>query len=254
MAQKPYYMVSSLARGIKIIELLVNNESMTVSEVALALDIHRTVSHRFLATLQELGYVQKDGQSRYRLSFRLFEMGMKTSNAFDIRQISRSFMQELARISTETVNLGQLDGLEVIIIDKIVSREVIRSDLMIGARLPLNATAQGKIFLAFLPQEESKELIDRLTFQAFTPNTITNSSKLISELEEIRSNGFAINNEELDPGVRAISAPIFSHEGRIKFTISIAGFARSMTDEKLSMLKKPIMKAAHEMSQLQKPK
>lgn len=254
MAKKPYYMVSSLARGIKIIELLANNENMTVSEVASTLDIHRTVSHRFLATLQELGYVQKDGQSRYRLSFRLFEMGMKISNAFDIRQISRSFMQELARISNETVNLGQLDGLEVIIIDKIVSREVIRSDLMIGARLPLTATAQGKTFLAFLPQEESKELIDRLPFQAFTPNTITNPSKLITELEEIRSSGFAINNEELDPGVRSISAPIFSHDGGIRFTISIAGFARSMTDEKLSLLKKPIMKAAHEMSQLQKPK
>ncbi len=249
MSKKPYFMVSSLARGIKIIELLVEKECMSVTEVASELDIHRTVSHRFLATLHELGYVKKDKQSRYRLSFRLFEMGMKLSNAFDIRQIARPYMQELASMSNETVNMGQLDGHEVIIIDKIVSREVLRRDLMIGARLPLHASAQGKILLALLPEKDQEELINKISFQVYTPNTIVCLSDLLSELKKIRSSGVAINDEEEDIGIRGISAPIFDHEGKATFALSIAGVTRRMTDEKLDLLKEPIMNATKEISQ-----
>jgi DNA-binding transcriptional ArsR family regulator len=97
-----YFFIGSLAKGIKIMELLAEQKQLTVSGVAKLLGSNRAASHRFLATLRELGYVEKDEEDRYRLTFKVFELGMKVANRFEIRQIARPLMQELALAFRET--------------------------------------------------------------------------------------------------------------------------------------------------------
>ena len=100
---KKYFQIASLEKGVKILELLAVHEELTVSKVAELMDLNRAGSHRFLATLRELGWVEKNEQGRYQLTFRILELGMAVANRFEIRQVARPFMQTLSTASRETV-------------------------------------------------------------------------------------------------------------------------------------------------------
>ena len=135
--------------GFTILELLSENGEMSVSEVAAGLGIHRSASYRFLASLKQMGYVVQEPDSRYKLSFKLFELGMKLINSLEIKQVARPYMQELSSMYNETVNLGYWNGVDIIYLDKIESSELIRIDLAVGRRIPIYCTALGKSILAF---------------------------------------------------------------------------------------------------------
>jgi len=150
--KKRYYQIASLEKGVKVLELLADQKALTVSQVAVSLGLNRAASHRFLATLKDLGYVEKNDDNRYQLTFRVLELGMKVVNRSEVRQEARDFMQELARISNETVNLGYFDGRQILHLDKIDSCEILRIDAPLGSRTPAYCTALGKAILAHLPR------------------------------------------------------------------------------------------------------
>lgn len=244
-----YYYISSLAKGIRIMELLAEQKRLSVSEVAKALGYNRAGSHRFLATLRELGYVEKDTDDRYKLTFKLLEMGMKVVNRFEIRQIARPFMQELSLATRETVNLGHFDGTGILHIDKIDSLEILRMDSPIGSRAPAYCTALGKAALAALTSEEFDRFLARTTLKPHGPNTITSKKKFRQAIEEIRMRGFAVDNEELSPGLRCVAAPVFDHSGRADYAISVSGPAARMTPERIEDLQPLVQKICRQLSQ-----
>jgi DNA-binding IclR family transcriptional regulator len=248
MAKKPYYFVSSLARGIKILEILAEKGPATVTELATYLGVHRTASHRFLNTFRDLGYVVQDSSSRYKLSFRLFEQGMKTVHALKIEKMARPFMEELAEFSKETVNLGYLDGKEIVYIDKIITRNILRMEFALGCRVPAQGSAMGKSAMAFLPQIELQPIIKTISFKAYTSKTIITPAKLVEELERVRKNGFAIDDEESAMGVRCVAAPILDYKGPTRYAMSIAGPTSRMTNEKLPRFQKRIKLACTNLS------
>mgnify|MGYP000091367075 CR=1 FL=1 len=248
MDEKAYYKVSSLERGLRILELLAEHGSLKVSEVASLLGTHRSAAHRFLATLKELGYVVQDSASRYRLSFRLFEMGIAMVNALGIRQITRPFMEELAEISGETVNLGHWEGDEIVYIDKVKSREVLLMDLAIGTRVPTFCSAMGKAILAHRSEEEIRVFLSSASFKPLTPKTNIDPEKLRLELELIRQRGFATDDEEMVTGIRCLAAPVFDYNGRPEYAISLSGPKSRLTDERLSLLSKDLKRVCQELS------
>lgn len=248
MPEKPYYKVSSLERGLRILELLAKEGSLKVSEVAAYLGTHRSAAHRFLATLKELGYVVQDPSSRYRLSFRIFEMGMNMVNSLGIRQITRPFLEELAEISNETVNLGHWEGEEIVYIDKVKSREVLLMDLAIGTRVPTFCSAMGKAILAHRSEEEIRVFLSSSSFKPLTPKTKTNPEVLRKELAEIRNRGFAIDDEEMVVGIRCLAAPIFDYNGRPEYAISISGPTSRLTFEKIEALSLDLKRVCAELS------
>ncbi len=248
MEEKAYYKVSSLERGLRILELLAEHGSLKVSEVATLLGTHRSAAHRFLATLKELGYVVQDSASRYRLSFRLFEMGIAMVNALGIRQITRPFLEELAEISGETVNLGHWEGDEIVYIDKVKSREVLLMDLAIGTRVPTFCSAMGKAILAHRSEEEIRVFLSSASFKPLTPKTNTDPEKLRLELELIRQRGFATDDEEMVTGIRCLAAPVFDYNGRPEYAISLSGPKSRLTDERLSLLSKDLKRICEELS------
>lgn len=248
MEEKPYYKISSLERGIKILELLAQKGSLKVSEVATLLGTHRSAAHRFLATLKELGYVVQDSSSRYRLSFRLFEMGMAMVNALGIRQITRPFLEELAELSNETVNLGHWEGEEIVYIDKVKSREVLLMDLAIGTRVPTYCSAMGKAVLAFRSEEEVRVFLSSANFQPLTPKTRTDPEILREELKLIRQRGFAVDDEEMVLGIRCLAAPVFDYNGRPEYAISISGPSSRLTNERIEELSVDLKRICSELS------
>ena len=244
-----YFFIGSLAKGIKIMELLAEQKQLTVSRVARLLDTNRAASHRFLATLRELGYVEKDEDDRYRLTFKIFEIGMKVAKRFEIGQIARPLMQELALASGETVNLGHFDGKAVLHIDKIDSREILRMDFPIGSRAPAYCTALGKAVLAFLPREEFERFLSRTTLKPHGPNTITTKKRFRLAIDDIRHRGYAVDDEELSAGLRCVAAPVFDHTGRVTYAVSVSGPSLRMTPKRIEDIHPLVQKICRRLSQ-----
>lgn len=250
MNQKPYYSISSLERGLRVLETLAEKGSLSVSELAAQLGMHRSASHRFLATLKGLGYVVQDpANSRYRLSFRLFELGIKVVENLGIRQVARPIMEELANITNETVNLGHLDGKEIIYIEKIESTQILRMGLAIGARVPVHCSALGKSILAFLPERERDTLIRSIDLTQRTPNTITSLEKLYEEIKRIRRQGYAVDDEEMALGIRCVAAPVFDYSGYPRYAVSIEGPTSRMTDGNLQRFREAVKEACNRLSE-----
>jgi DNA-binding IclR family transcriptional regulator len=244
-----YYFIGSLAKGIKVMELLAEQKHLTVSGVARMLDTNRAASHRFLATLRELGYVEKDEEDRYRLTFKVFELGMKVANRFEIRQIARPLMQQLALASGETVNLGLFDGKGILHVDKIDSLEILRMDSPIGSRAPAYCTALGKAILAFLPRDEFERFLARVTFKPHGPNTITTKKNFRLAVEDIRNRGYAVDDQEMSAGLRCVAAPVFDHLGRAAYAISVSGPSLRMTPKRIEDIHPLVQKICRQLSQ-----
>jgi DNA-binding IclR family transcriptional regulator len=244
-----YFFIGSLAKGIKIMELLAEQKQLSVSGVAKLLGSNRAASHRFLATLRELGYVEKDEDDRYRLTFKVFELGMKVANRFEIRQIARPLMQELALAFRETVNLGHFDGKGILHVDKIDSLEILRMDSPIGSRAPAYCTALGKAVLAFLPREEFERFLSRTTLKPHGPNTITTKKLFRLAVEDIRHRGYAVDDEELSAGLRCVAAPVFDHTGRAAYAISASGPSLRMTPKRIEDIHPLVQKICRQLSQ-----
>jgi DNA-binding IclR family transcriptional regulator len=237
-----------LERGLKILELLAETGGLSVSEVAARLGMHRSASHRFLATLRELGYVMQDPSSRYRLTFKLFELGMRVVHTLEIRQVALPFMKELAEITHETVNMGHWDGKEIIYIDKIASQEILRLDLAVGSRVPVYCSALGKAILAFRPEEEVQAVLKTLSMNPLTPKTITDPEDLQRQLSRVKETGYAIDDEEMGIGIRCIAAPVFDYSGYPEYALSVEGPISRMTKEKVRSIKDEVTRICGALS------
>ncbi|MBW2564030.1 MAG: IclR family transcriptional regulator [Deltaproteobacteria bacterium] len=226
---KKYYQITTLEKGVKVLELLAEQKALTVSQVATQLSLNRAASHRFLATLRDLGYVEKNEDNRYQLTFRIMEMGMKVANRFEIRQEARGFMQELSTAFKETVNLGFWDGKDILHLDKIDSTEILRIDATLWSKTPAYCTALGKAILAHLPKSELNEYLSHTRLVPHGPNSIVSKKKFREELKKTFERGYAVDNEEMAHGLRCVAAPVFDHTGQARYALSISSPSIRMT-------------------------
>ena len=234
--KEKYYHIASLEKAMRVLELLADNRRMTVTQVARTLGLNRASSHRFLAHLTDLGYVVKDEENHYMLSLKLLELGQKAANRFEIRSIARSFMHELFMEFRETVNLGHFNGIDILHLDKIDSVEILRIDTPLGSRAPAYCTALGKAILAQLSEAELEVYLGHVTLERQGPNTIMDRDRLKEELADIHARGFALDDEELSPGLRCIAAPIFDHTGRAAHAISVSGPTTRVTPRNIETI------------------
>ena len=247
-ADKPYYKISSLAKGLEVLEILAEQKALSVTEVARLLGQNRSASHRFLATLRDMGYVVQDAQSRYRLSMRLFELGHKIDNMSEIRSIARSYMRKLVDIHGETVNLGRMDGIEMVTIDVVQGTQVIKYDAQIGERSPAHTLAMGKAILAFSSEETQRTYLDRAEFRQITPNTLPDRASFEKELRLIHKRGYAIDNEEWAIGLRCIAAPLFDLSHPPFYAISVSGPTTRITGSAIKKIAKNLIEMCHAIS------
>ncbi len=244
-----YFFINSLAKGMKVLELLSDNDTLSVTQVARLMDINRAGSHRFLSTLRELGYVDKDEDSKYHLTSRIIILGMKLLDRFEIRKIAQSFMQELATTFNETINLGLFDGKGVLTIDKIDSTEILRMDAGEGGEEPAYCTSMGKAILAYLSDNELEKYFEKSELKAFTINTLTSKDDIKKEILSIKEKGYAIDDEELSMGLRCIGAPIFSHDGKVRYAMSISGPTIRLGSKRIDEMKTKLRTITERLSE-----
>ena len=216
------YRNKSLDRALRILDLFdESQESMKVSEIATAVGTTAATLYPTLSTLVAHGYIVRDDRKQYRLGMKLLERSGQVLAQSDVRRIARPYLRELARSRQVTVDLGILYGYEVLYLEREVGHPTAVLGEVVGRRVPAHCTSLGKALLAFHPDAELPEFLQDLPLDRYTPNTIVQAEKLIDELATIRERGFALDVEEFHQGNACVSAPVWSHGGRVVAAISL---------------------------------
>ncbi|MFP4660570.1 MAG: IclR family transcriptional regulator [Halanaerobiales bacterium] len=246
--EKPGQFVKSLDRSLSIIEELVfSDKNLGVTELSNRLGIHKSTIHRLLATLSYRGYVEQDEYGRYKEGLKLFEIGGIVLNKLDLRKRIKPYLVQLQQETKETIHLGILDGKEIVYIDKEETTETIRMYSEVGRRIDAYCTSLGKVLLAYKNIDINKLYKDE-TLRKYTQSTITDRQELSSHLAKVRKQGFAVDNEEQEQGIRCIGGPIFDYRGEISAAFSIAGPTTRMTVQRVANLAKKVIEYSRVIS------
>jgi DNA-binding IclR family transcriptional regulator len=245
------YRVQVLDRALAALDVLANRSAeCSLVELCIALKLHKSTVHRLLMVLEHHRLVDRNPETgKYRLGLKLFELGSKAIATLDLGETSRRFLIRLQRDTQETVNLGILDQGDVLYVAKIDSQQNLRMAARVGHRYPAYCTSMGKAILAGLPEVEVDAIIRRSGLKARTANTITTAAALKADLQQVRSRGYAIDNEENEEGARCIGAAVWDHMGRPRAAVSISAPAFRMDDGKLAEVAKVVVRAASDLSQ-----
>jgi DNA-binding IclR family transcriptional regulator len=243
------YRIQAIERAVAILNAFTpESPELGVTELAERLSLHKSTVHRFLVNLDAAGLVERNPRTaRYRLGLRIFELGGLVLQQMNLWDEALPFLEGLVRDSGETGHLAVLDGGEAIYIERVEARRALRIPSAIGRGYPAHATNLGKVLLAHAPEETVREIVGR-GLPAFTPHTITEPEALFVELERIRHQGYGVDNEEYDEGLRCIGAPVFDHTGQAVAALGIGGPVTRVTPERAASLGELVMAAAQGLS------
>jgi DNA-binding IclR family transcriptional regulator len=245
------YGVESVKRAARLLRCFtIEQPELGVVEISRHLNVHKSTISRLLSTLEHERLVTRNPETgRYRLGVGILELaGLVTLHA-DLRRTARPFLNQLAEMTQEAVNLAVREGDEVVNIEHTapLGRRVLNIG-WVGRRTPVHASSTGKILLAHAAEPEIAQLISR-PLQAFTENTLTGADALLDELERIRRLGFAMGLEELEIGLNAVAALIRGRDGAVLAAVSTAGPSNRLTEERIrSEVADRVVSIAHGIS------
>src|SRR5258706_4700629 len=241
--------LSSVANAIRLTKAFSEQEyEMGISALAARLGLAKSTVHRLATTLVEYDILEQNRETgKYRLGLALFELGALVRRKMDAASESRGQMHALVESTGETVQLAVLDHLSVLYIRIRESRQAVRMSSSPGSRAPAHCTSVGKVLLAHQPPEIVKQVVDN-GLTRYTENTITSPERLFDELASIRTRGYAIDDEEIEVGLRSVAAPIRDHTGQVTAAISVAAPVQRMTKRNLQTTVPTIIAAADSIS------
>lgn len=229
------YRLESLARGLAVLSSF-SEETPTLSLTSISrrLNLNKTTTLRILSTLESLGYLARDPQTKlYRPSLEVFRLGFVVLNSLEVRQVAVPHLRKLVDDVQETVNLAVLDGNEVVYIERVGSKHMVNIYRSVGSRLPVYCTSTGKTILAFLPPDKVSEVLAKITWTRFTENTITTPDELRENMSIAKQRGFADSNGELIPDLLAVAAPVYQSDGQVIAAVNISVPAHRVSYQEL---------------------
>jgi DNA-binding IclR family transcriptional regulator len=241
--------IQSVERAVAVLKLFGESEpELGVSELARRLKLHKSTVSRLLSTLEAGGFVQQDPRNgRYRLGLQLATLAGLALTQYELRDVARPMLQELATQTGETTTLSVLDGTEAVNIDQVLAPQPVKHLGWIGRRLPLHCTAAGKPILAHLSTTALDRYLSRPLLR-FTARTVTNPLLIRRELERIRAHGFAVAREEYETELCAVGAAVRDHRGDVVASITVSGPTYRLAPERLLELGEDVNRAAGRIS------
>lgn len=242
--------IQALDRALKIVDLFDDqNKELKISEVSTRMNLHKSTVHSLLKTLQMNGYIAQDEQTgKYRLGMRFVEKGQLLLNNLDIRDVARVHLRGLSTATGQTTHLVMIEGKEGIYIDKVEGEKAAIRYSRIGRRVPLHTSAAGKVLAAFRSTDERAQMMTGYEFEKRTERTINSIDAYMKELEQVKRQGFAIDNEENEPGVRCAAAPIFNHNAQVIVAMSISTMVAHVDEQELFRLIELLQQETSEIS------
>ena len=226
--------IRAVERALDVLMCFTNQTpELSMTQISEMVGINKSTVHRLLATLEGRRFLERDQITGvYRPGIRLVQMAFLRLEHNDLRRLASPFLHNLCDQFHENVNLSILDDTDVVYVEVIESAQRVKLAASPGQRLPAFCTASGKSILAFMPEENVRQILER-GMPRFTPNTISSLEKLFKNLNDAKENGFAISEQEFEDGINAIAAPIFNSNGKPIASVSIAGPAYRLTRDRM---------------------
>jgi DNA-binding IclR family transcriptional regulator len=246
MPQPKEYSVPSIERALSVLQCLgYSKRGFSISEIGRRLKIPKSSAHLILSTLERRGFLQKNSQTgKYHFGLQLVSLSRSALENLDLREEARPFLRDLMQESGLTVHMAVLERDEAVIIEKVEAPGLVRLASWIGRRLDVNCTGVGKVLMAFLPGDELDYLLRSKAFARHNSRTIISASALRREFMQVRHSGYALDNEEDEPGVCCIGAPVFDENGKALAAISVAGTTSQIGIDRVPTLARQVKRAA----------
>ncbi|AEE68473.1 IclR family transcriptional regulator [Bordetella pertussis] len=243
------HMDKTLLKGLTVLEAIsrLDGATPTLDQIAEEIGLTRSNTHRTLQTLAHAGYVRRDpATGSYQCTLKLFELGARQLASLDARKLAPPFMDELARLTNETVHLSVLDGLDVVYVDKLDSPQPLLAYSTVGGRAPAYAVATGKALLAC----QTADYLDHYgaAIKRHTEDTHVSLLALKQELADVNRIGYAINRGEWRQGIGGIAAPIFNGLDKAVAALGISGPLERLTNQKMREYAPLVQQAARQLS------
>ncbi|MBS1882691.1 MAG: IclR family transcriptional regulator [Actinobacteria bacterium] len=243
--------IQAVDHAIDVLECLARSSgAVGVSEIARQTDLSKATVYHLLATLEDRRLVMREPDSpTYRLGWALYELGSGVAESSEVSRVARPFLDRLAAETGESVLLGVMDEDSVLYLARGDAPRGFHMIAAAGGRSPLHTTASGKLLLAYADEEKVEDYLGH-PLEGFTPNTVTDRAELESQLEEIREQGFATCWQERELGLCSIAVPLRDHTTLPVASLTLAGPAGRLTDERVEEYLEPLRTAAAEIDAL----
>ncbi len=251
-AGDPNFM-TSLARGLIVIQAFTQQTpQMTISQLSAKTGLSRAAVRRCLYTLTKLGFAGAEDGTRYGLKPRMLTLSNTYTASNALSTSAQPILERMSSAYHESFSVATLDGDEIVYIARTqVAARVMSVDLHIGSRLPAYCTSMGRVLLAYLPAEQLEQYLARVVLTPHTTRTVSSVDKLVVLLRNVRRNGYALVDQELEVGLRSLAVPVFAPSGRVVATLNLSGSAPRMPvyDMQTRFLT-PLRNAANELGAL----
>jgi IclR family pca regulon transcriptional regulator len=225
--------MGGLAKGLAVIRAFSRDHAtLTLTEVARSAAMPAATARRCLLTLEELGYVTRNGRN-FLLRPKVLELGAAYLESMNIEQLTKTRLEELARVTSDSAALCVLDGNEIVYVARASVRTLLRLEAHVGSHFPAHATSTGRVLLAGLPLERANRYFETARFEAFTDRTVVDPDRLRKLVDDSRRTGYSAIEDELAYGVVALAVPVFDQHGRVVAALNTSSHSRRISKAKL---------------------
>lgn len=248
---KSEYIIQAVSHALDLLEQFHDDvDELGVTELSKRLKLHKNNVFRLLATLESRGYIEQNrATENYRLGLKSLELGQTFIKQMGLLRQAKPILERLVRTCNETSYVAIFKEGHSVYLDVVETDLTVRVVSRVGSRLPGYCTAAGKVHLAFMSEEEVDALYPGKDLKAHTATTITTKEALKKELRKVAEQGYALDNEEIDQGVRCVAAPIRDYTRRIVGALIISGPSMRFADERVDKEMIPLVtQAADELS------
>lgn len=216
--------IQSVERALRIMNLFdEHTKELKITEISSLLGLNKSTVHSLLKTLISYNYIEQDMETgKYKLGMKLFERGNVVAHGLDLRGVARKYLNKLSTKTGHTLHLVVLSGKEGVYIDKVAGTSATIVYSRIGKRIPLHSSGVGKVLLAYKEEREIADILKDYHYVKQTENTITNEHDFKKELQKVKEQGFAMDDEENEPGVCCVAVPVRNHSGEVIASVSLS--------------------------------
>jgi len=246
--KKMTYSAPSVKKAFKILFAISDTSSgLGISDLSKKLKIGKSTVHGITTALEELGALVRDPlHKRYTVGYSLLELCRTAYAKIDLKDLARKPMEKLMGKVGETVFLGVLNGDHITIVDMVESRNEMKITSPPGTRLPLFAGATGRVLLSQIEKEKAREMVQKKGLARYTPKTVIDQRQFFREIERVKGQGYAVDDEEYIHGVRAVAAPLVFPSSP-PAALWVVGFTSTLDDQKVKAVIREIQEAVREI-------
>jgi DNA-binding IclR family transcriptional regulator len=241
---------AAVERALAMLEAVaLATDGLSNAEISRKLNIPKSSASYILRTLEIQGYVARDAETgKYRVGLKILSLSRGALGGLDVRGVALPIMRHLTYQTGLTCHLAVLDGPEAVYIEKVEPEGFIRMDTWVGRRMRVHATSVGKAIVAYIPQEQLELILRKSGMEKRTPKTIATLPRLLKELEKVRTQGYAVDDEENNLGARCVGAPIFDERGSIAAALGLSGTTQQVSSNTMPRILEALKDAARHIS------